>query len=230
MNALYSLRPGIDLRAHLGGGLVGGLFVLLVIPRLSSAGQVLAGVRKPGSTLGLVAACLALVGLLGSTLFAFWNGAPWELTSGPRVVSFEFPDQAATIEVPSSLAYVEYGPGERGFGRLLTDPVGVVVQFEPERLSEEQARDPVGTLEASRQTLPTGIDEFSLVGEVSVIADGERRALMLSSLSAPDRRTAQSTWVLENGRLARVLVFSVPTQQPAWSEAATRAARSLRLR
>jgi len=74
INFLYSLTPGIDMSAHLGGGV---------------AGWILSGLIKPWSPEGAgwrKAAWGAGLGMAGCVALAIAHGRPWELRSPPRRV------------------------------------------------------------------------------------------------------------------------------------------------
>lgn len=73
INLVYSLQPGIDMRAHVGGGVAGGLLVLL-LTRTASQNEPLR--PSTGSSLAAV-----VVGLLLAVSFgiALADGHPWQL-------------------------------------------------------------------------------------------------------------------------------------------------------
>lgn len=70
INLIYSLQPGIDMRAHIGGGLVGGLLM-----------YTLAGERGPlkNTPPFLVAAVVTAGVLVVSFAIALLQGQPWSL-------------------------------------------------------------------------------------------------------------------------------------------------------
>jgi membrane associated rhomboid family serine protease len=76
INLVYSLQPGIDMLAHVGGGVTGGLLVL-ALTRGSTPNELL----KPSKLFNAAALAVALV-LAGSMGVALVQGKPWEL-SGP---------------------------------------------------------------------------------------------------------------------------------------------------
>lgn len=120
INVLISLQPQVDLGAHLGGGLVGGLLVL--------SGAMTVGVSPVGSEtpsrspllirLGAVVSLLALLGCVGTAL---WVGQPWALAD-VTLERREVPAVGLSLEVPRQLtAWPEARGGEHGFGDLLHD-------------------------------------------------------------------------------------------------------------
>lgn len=73
INLVYSLQPGIDMRAHIGGGVVGGLLVFL-LTSAASQNQPL----RPSTGFQFAA---VVVGLLLAVSFgiALADGRPWQL-------------------------------------------------------------------------------------------------------------------------------------------------------
>lgn len=104
INLVYSLQPGIDMLAHLGGGLTGGLLVL-ALTRGATPNELL----KPSRLFNLAAFVVAML-LAGSMGIALVQGKPWTL-SGPWTLA------PATLE---------------GTGLGLSVPEGMTLQREPE--------------------------------------------------------------------------------------------------
>ncbi len=158
-NLAYSLQPGIDLTAHLGGGVAGGLMM---------ASGVLA--RDPGvrtwrpaamATAAAMAACIAL---------AFVHGRPWELRA-PVLELRRLPTAPIDVPVPPGLPQTKEGETV-WFGLLRRDPL--VVECEPRRLEAPVApaerRQKLEKLarEAAAQPLEKGMQREEAAAVVDV--------------------------------------------------------------
>jgi len=119
-NLVYSLQPGIDLTAHLGGGIAGGLVMLSGV--LARDPQERAWRKAALLTAALMAASLAL---------AFVHGRPWELRA-PVLELRRLPGAAIDVPVPRGLRSQVEGEAVL-FGALRQDPM--VVECEPKRLA-----------------------------------------------------------------------------------------------
>ncbi len=95
INLVYSLQPGIDMRAHIGGGVVGGLLVFL-LTSAASQNQPL----RPSTGFRFAA---VVVGLLLAVSFgiALADGRPWQLR---KPGSFSSRVQEAVNAAPTTRA------------------------------------------------------------------------------------------------------------------------------
>jgi membrane associated rhomboid family serine protease len=114
VNLLFSLTPGIDMAAHLGGGVAGAGLIL----------SGLVGWKRPepagwrwaawGASLAM-AACLAV---------ALGHGRPWELRWPPSLVAQAIPDTPVIVGVPRGLQPQPSSDKDgRVFGNLGSDPL-----------------------------------------------------------------------------------------------------------
>lgn len=208
LNAVYSLSPGIDLLAHLGGGLTGALVVVLARRGLGAPGEP----RRPSGALTAAAlGCLALA--LGSVGLASARGRPWELIGTPAMQTRAL--GRVSLQLPSSL---EPTALESGWlcGRLLTDPIAVVVSAEGAPLSENQAANARDTMEASTESLPMAIDGFTFDGAPQITQLDEHRVLMTRTLRATDGRRALNSWLFLDRTVVNVLVFMARDAPAPW--------------
>jgi len=116
VNLLYSLRPGIDMAAHIGGGLAG-------------AGLILSGLisrRQPEGATWRLAAWGASLTMAGSVALALGQGQPWQLRWAPSLVPRAISDTPAVVHIPASLrAWPTSEAQTVGFGDLRSDPLFV---------------------------------------------------------------------------------------------------------
>ena len=142
VNLLFSLMPGIDLAAHLGGGVAGAGLIL----------SGLIGWRRPEPAGWRPAAWGASLAMAACLAVALGHGRPWELRWPPSLVPRAIPDTPVTVQVPGGLQSAP-SAGKDGtvFGDLGSDPLALfcaVVRLEepvvephrPEYLSQ-LARD-----------------------------------------------------------------------------------------
>ncbi len=116
VNLLFSLMPGIDLAAHLGGGVVGAGLIL----------SGLIGWRRPEPAGWRPAAWGASLAMVGCLAVALAQGRPWELRWPPPLVPRVIAGTPFSLPVPGGL---EPRPSreENGtvFGDLSLDPLAV---------------------------------------------------------------------------------------------------------
>lgn len=106
INVAYSFRPGVDMLAHLGGGVVG--FVLMttlltdgLVP-LDERQEHADAEHRPGP-FGLAMAALAAAAMTASVIAALIIGEPWELSGAPTLRRVPLADTGLTIEVPNGV-------------------------------------------------------------------------------------------------------------------------------
>jgi membrane associated rhomboid family serine protease len=139
INAAYSLRPGIDWRGHLGGGLIGFILVATVLTwglkpmEQRSEGddaELTPSPRLRAAAWGMAAA-MALSVLTGLAL-----GRPWVLSQPPSLARTSVPGTGLTMEVPELLASRMATEDREGihvvtFGELPSLPMGFEVMAFP---------------------------------------------------------------------------------------------------
>lgn len=131
LNLIYSLQPGIDLLAHLGGGVVGFALVVTVLLRgltpVEQRERAADAEPRPRPLLA-VAAALTAAAMAVSVAVALAAGRPWELGAPPALTRTAVADTGVALDLPESLAraaYVEDLDGVRFhmYGRLPETPV-----------------------------------------------------------------------------------------------------------
>jgi membrane associated rhomboid family serine protease len=97
INLFYSLQPGIDMRAHIGGGLAGGLLVLAL-----TRGAVQNEPLKPSRVFNLVA--LGVAALLSASMgIALVQGRPWELTGPWKLEPVALGNTGVSVSMPQGM-------------------------------------------------------------------------------------------------------------------------------
>jgi membrane associated rhomboid family serine protease len=210
VNLLISLAPGIDIFAHLGGGIAGGALVLL------ARGQ--GTERSAGWERPLAALCALLLG--GSVVTAIVHGRPWELVAPPpgwTPVSIE----TVTVDVPPGLGPPRSaGDHEWALGNFPAGPVVVGLS-----LSGGGPLDADALREAlSRESPPKGFESQ----EAAQVLPGARIA---RKRYVHPGGAVVTVWLADNaGAVLRVEVAGLPGTSAGWLNAGERIARSLRAR
>ncbi|WP_437726261.1 rhomboid family intramembrane serine protease [Sorangium sp. So ce861] len=160
LNLAYSLLPGIDLLAHLGGGVVGFALVVTVLLR----GLTPVELRERASDAEprprpLLTAAAALTGaaMALSVVIALAVGRPWELGAPPALMRTAVADTGLALDVPATLAgtvSVDEADGLRfhTYGRLPDTPMMFQLAVVPraDELAPEQLE---AELEQGRKAL-----------------------------------------------------------------------------
>jgi membrane associated rhomboid family serine protease len=139
MNVVYSLRPGIDMLGHLGGGVVG--FVLAATVLSHGVRPVTERDDPDDVELGTgsavrAGAFVATAVMAASVLAGIVLGRPWELSGAPTMRRVAVPSAHVSIEVPALIAdqvtIERRGQIEvAGFGQLSSSPVAIEVLAVP---------------------------------------------------------------------------------------------------
>ena len=97
INLVYSLQPGIDMLAHVGGGLTGGLLVLAL-----TRGAVANEPLRPSRFFNVAALGVGLL-LAASMGIALTQGRPWELSSPWKLEPVALEGTGVTLSVPEAM-------------------------------------------------------------------------------------------------------------------------------
>jgi rhomboid protease GluP len=227
INFLYSFQPGIDVFAHFGGGLIGGL---LLLSGLATAGIPVAAESNDAQRpplregFGVTAAAIACaVAFLGSFGVAFAKGHPWELQERPPLSRVPVSGLGATIELPRLIGAELREPqvaNERIYGNLKYDPAVFLVFVPKETLTAEEQADATEALRASIPSIkPTKLDGFTVVTQTELRQLSGRPYLYFRE-GATDGRTAEGYWVTEGDRFAQILVLTTKETSAGWRQAA----------
>ncbi|XYI00273.1 rhomboid family intramembrane serine protease [Sorangium sp. So ce1128] len=131
LNLAISLMPGVDLLAHLGGGVVGFALAVTVLPRgltpLDRRERPSDAEPRPRPLLTAAAALMGAAMAL-SVVVALAVGRPWELAAPPALTRTAVADTGVALDLPESLARAASEEEENGvrlhtYGRLPDTPV-----------------------------------------------------------------------------------------------------------
>jgi rhomboid protease GluP len=225
INLLYSLQPGIDLFAHLGGGLVGGALLVsgLLTIGLTRQGATLA--RSSGPAL-LGAAALAGFTMLLAPVIAITIGRPWELVAPPPLEPRMIGAMGLSISVPRGLETVRH-EHEVVFGNLKHDPLALQVIYG----LADRARGPEELRQSVRQ-MHDFLDTLKVAGATRVGAVTPARVGTLDTYRRDDKikEVTTRTWgvALEGGDVL-VRVYQHPAAQPPWTALGDRFITTMRV-
>ncbi len=232
INLAYSLRPGVDLLAHVGGGLVGGLLVatvltdgLVPVDARDAAGE---AEQRPSAPYAAAAWILGAAMAL-SVAAAFVAGRPWQINDPPRLqraavgatgVSLELPEALLEAVDHSSQGTVEVFT----YGRLNRTPM--VVEVIHNRFPESvPVEDLDALLEQERKELKRTLEGAKLLGAAETITLGGRKALRIRQ---EVNEIQLETYVLVFGD-HEVLVrgYALPSRPASWSGIERKVAESV---
>jgi len=134
LNLLISFIPGIDMAAHAGGFLTGGVAALLLVRRNDRG-------RSLGANTGLLRLAVVLVLIAG----VGWTSVRRrvDLIARPPRIASSREVHGVSIPVPSGLSFVESGAGSVATLESIStpaDPFGVIYRVSAEQADEAAAR------------------------------------------------------------------------------------------
>jgi rhomboid protease GluP len=207
INLLYSLQPGIDLLAHLGGGLSGGL-LLFLLNRGGTGTEPLK--RSP--------ALSALGGLMGLALaasmgLALWQGKPWELTGTWTLEPVALEGTGLHVDVPTALRRVpDDKAGRWRWGDINDEGVGLVVVVTELLPEDEDLTGAPDVMMEELQKPPEGLHFGQKPRKVTLPSGQEAVFVELVPDDADDARFVWQWWTLEQGpRWVMVLANALKT-------------------
>lgn len=217
-NLVYSLQAGIDLLAHLGGGLIGlglvgaGLATLGLRPVEADGGS-----RR--SRLARALAALSCAAMAASVVAAFAVGKPWELRWPGAPVPRPLAGSTLTIDLPPGLA----PGGARGggpvaistFGDLARDPLAVET-FTKQLDGEVPPSELPAAIAGLRADLAEAhVKGMTPKGEARVVDLGGRPAAFIEGRLSSG--VDYASWLTVVGRyVVAVRVYSQSEGLPAW--------------
>jgi rhomboid protease GluP len=214
VNLMISFAPGIDLYAHLGGGLSGGALVLLWT-RLDPAAR-----PATRSVVGFSALCALAMGV--SLLGAVREGRPWELVDPPKAWKLvRIPKTGVDIEIPEALGSLR-GPGpsqEWALGAFPRDPVVGFLRVS----AAADDRQPLGLArELDDEPPPQGMLPEEKSQELATDRVARRRYRHRSGAS-------ETVWLAQvEGVRLRLELVGLPGASPPWLSLGDRMASSLK--
>jgi rhomboid protease GluP len=207
INLLFSLMPGIDMAAHVGGGIAGAWLIL--------SGMI--GWERPESAIWRRVSLGAALAMAACLAVALSHGRPWELRWPPQLILREIPGTPIVLPVPGGLASkLSSEQNVAIFGDLSSDPIA---------LSCEASRTEAPVSEQFRQELLSQMvrnaaSKPRLKGESwdkppSIIQLRLRPAVFSSTRFYGGRRI--QTWLMVEGSwLIRLDVVLRPDTPASW--------------
>jgi hypothetical protein len=234
LNLALSMIPGVDLYAHLGGGLVGFALVasgVLTRGLVSAWDDAAEPVRPSRRTEWVVssAAIIATTALVGSLAVAWIEGRPWELARSPVLKRVQLVEAQLSIDVPEAIADTLRAEQRRGRWSYTLRELGqpIWVEVDVARLDEAIApADETAYLEGAQRELETlePVTGARLAGDPKLVTLGARR-YAFAQYDAQGR--AVRVWIGFFGDrdvLVRVFTDGLPD---AWAGIETRIITSL---
>jgi rhomboid protease GluP len=232
INAFYSLQPGIDWLAHLGGGIIGGLLMLSGVltvgipvaaaPHDGAARHASSPARTRDPVVVRALALLAAALVLISVVISLGQGRPWELRSSPSLGRVKMEGSDATIELPRLITppHVDREHYTWTFGGLKYDPLGFVISFSPGRLTEDQAAHGEEQLKAIIGEVKPELLEGATLTTPNELRKHDGEPYLYSQQTMSDKRTADTYWLIRQERFARVIVIAYSSTPAPWRAAA----------
>ncbi len=207
VNLLYSLQPGIDMAAHIGGGLAG-------------AGLILSGLisrREPESAAWRPIALGAALTMAGSVAMALGHGRPWELQWPPPLVASAMTGTPVAVPVPRGLQQLPSSmKNSRLFGDLGYDPLALsyVVNRLDGPIAERSRPDVLS--EMARQQAAQPLEKNESWDERPRVVQLRLRPAVFSASSVRDAGRTQTWLMVEGSWLLRLDVVMRPDAPASW--------------
>ena len=226
-NLLYSLTPGVDMLAHVGGGVVGALLMATVLTNgLVPMGQrrVLDAAEREPSPLYAAASWLLGAAMAASIVAAFVAGRPWQVNAPPELQRTTVGDTGVSLELPSALlrdvSHVEKSPGKSldvfTYGTLARTPMA----FEILHLRLEQAILP-GEVDAFLEQERKAVDRqtpdgATITSPAQIVALGARKAVRREHT---EKTLHVETYLLVVGDHEVILrAYATPSRPDSWAD------------
>lgn len=103
-NLLYSLSPGVDMLAHVGGGIVGALLMASVLTNglvPMDQRRVLGEAERTPNPFYAAASWVLGAAMAASVIVAFVAGRPWQVNAAPQLQRTTVGDTGISLELPS---------------------------------------------------------------------------------------------------------------------------------
>ena len=206
VNLLFSLSPGIDMAAHLGGGVAGAGLIL----------SGLIGWRKPEAAGWRPAAWGASFAMAGCLAMALVHGRPWELRWPPPLLPRAIPDAPVTVPVPGGLQPAPSGEKNASvFGDLSSDPLALFCAVGRLEASVSEQRRPEELSQVARDMAAQPLSKGEVRDSSPHVVQLRLRPAVYSA-SRFGEGGRQQTWVMVEGswwlRLDVVLRPDAPTR------------------
>jgi membrane associated rhomboid family serine protease len=226
-NLLYSLSPGIDMAAHVGGGVVGALLMATLLTNdLVPVGErrdLHAAERAP-SPLYNAAAWLMAAAMAASIVVAFVAGRPWQVNDPPRLQRAALGDTGVSLELPTVvLGDVSHEAKEAGatvdrysYGSPLRSPISFEI-VHGHLGSPVPAGELDAILEHERKALDGQIPaDATSKSPAQVVTLGARKAL---HSGYTEKTVHEDVYLLIVGDHEIVIrAYSTPSRPAGWSD------------
>lgn len=233
INLVYSFQPGIDILAHLGGGLVGFLLIAGVLTRglkpLAEREHPGDAERRPTPAVRFGAAAIVLAMAL-SVVTALAVGRPWRLGDPLEYRRTAIADTGFTAELPERIAgqlTIDEQPGARllQFGKIGEFPI--VYEFIVLPLPQEAGPEQIDTIleqERAAADLVSPPDFTRVAPATRVTLAGRPAVLVEHKLNDLTLRTHVFVFPRHELVMRRYALGPVP---PTWAPAEEKIAASL---
>jgi len=209
VNLLYSLQPGIDMAAHIGGGLAG-------------AGLILSGLisrRQPESAAWRPIAWGAALTMVGSVAMALGHGRPWELLWPPPLVGSAITDTPVAVAVPRGLQQVPSSiKNARVFGDLGYDPLALYFVVNRLEASIAERSRPEVLSEMARQQATQPLEKNQSWVQQPRVVQLRLRPAVFSASSFRDAGRMQTWLIVEGSWLLRFDAVLRPDAPASWTK------------
>jgi hypothetical protein len=162
LNVVNSFNPHVDAAAHVGGGLMGGLILVLMALSggLSSHGR---ASPRAGVWLRAAAALLCVLFMVGCVR-GIIAGRPWELDRAPQLSQVDLPGSPWSVAIPRGQTTRPAREGETSFvfGNLAHDPTVIDISWVQlsDGPSEREPREQLSIVLRQLATVPRGMQQL----------------------------------------------------------------------
>jgi membrane associated rhomboid family serine protease len=162
LNLVNSFNPHVDAAAHVGGGLMGALLLVLMALSggLSSHGR---ASPPAGGWLRAAAALLSMLFVVGCVQ-GIIAGRPWELDRAPQLSKVDLPGSAWSVALPRGqrIRSASAEGASLELGDLAHDPTRIEISWVPltDGTSEREPRDELSTILRQLAIVPDGVQQL----------------------------------------------------------------------
>jgi rhomboid protease GluP len=162
LNLVNSFNPHVDAAAHVGGGLMGVLILVLMAlsGRLSSHGR---ASPPAGAWLRAAAALLSVLFVVGCVQ-GIIAGRPWELDRAPQLSKVDLPGSPWSVALPrgQTTRSASAEGTSLAFGDLSHDPTVIDISWAPftDGPSVREPRDELSMILRQLATVPDGMQQL----------------------------------------------------------------------
>ena len=206
INLFYSLQPGIDMLAHVGGGIVGGLLVMVL-----TRGAVPNEPLKPARVFNALAVIVGLV-LATSMGIALAKGRPWELSGPWNMQQVKLEGTGLSITIPEGLE-LAHEPGSNlwHFGELNSTGAEIIIEVAAQEAEDVDFSHALEELVAGEVEVFKGL-HYSQKPKLTRLGSG--RDVVFAEMIPDDKddvRFLWKWWAIEDRRWVLVLANALNT-------------------